>query len=218
MDTINILIADDHEVIHNGIRDILRSHKSYKITGNAYNGEEVIEKALQIKPDIIFMDISMPKITGIEAVKILSKKLPGTKIIALTQHEENEYLMQIIKAGGNGYLLKNAKKEEFINAIETVMQGGRYLCKKLTEQIVDTMILRDSGNENDDNIHLTNREIEIIQRIANDQSNQEIANELLISLRTVETHRRNLMQKLKVKSVVSLLKYAAKKNLIDFKK
>lgn len=218
METINILIADDHEVIHNGIEDILKSHSNFKIVGNAFNGEEAIEKALQLKPDIIFMDISMPEITGIEAIKILSKKLPGTKIIALTQHEENEYVIQTLKAGGKGYLFKNAKKDEFINAIETVIKGGRYCCNKFTEQMVDAMLLKETGNENENNINLTNREIEIIRKIAQDKNNQEIADELSISLRTVETHRRNLMQKLKAKSVVSLLKYAAKKNIIDFKK
>jgi len=218
METISILIADDHEIIHNGIKDILKSHSKYKITGNAFDGEEAIEKALHLQPDIIFMDISMPKITGIEAIKILSKKLPDIKIIALTQHEENEYVVQVLKAGGKGYLFKNAKKDEFINAIETVLKGGRYCCNELTGQMVDAMLLRDSGNEDENNINLTNREIEIIQKIAQDKNNHEIADELNISLRTVETHRRNLMQKLKAKSVVSLLNYAAKKNLIDFKK
>lgn len=218
METINILIADDHEVIHNGIKDILKSHSNYTIVGNAFNGEEAIEKAIELQPDIIFMDISMPKINGIEAIKTLSKKLPSIKIIALSQHEENEYVIEALKAGGKGYLFKNSKKDEFINAIETVVKGGRYYCNELTEQMVDKMLFKDTKNEDKDNINLTNREIEIIQKIAQDKSNQEIADELNISLRTVETHRRNLMQKLKAKSVVSLLKYAAKKNLIDLKK
>ena len=218
MKKINILIADDHEVIHNGIRDILRSNIRYSIIGNAYDGEEAIEKALKLKPDIIFMDISMPKLSGIEAIKIIIKKLPNTKILALTQHDENEYVVQILRAGGHGYLLKNSKKEEFIEAVESVLQGKRYLSNQLSEQMINNVLEQLSDNEitDQEEIHLTRREIEIIQKIADDKSNQEIADELHLSVRTVETHRRNLMQKLKVNSVVALLKYAAQHNIISF--
>ncbi len=218
MEKVEILIADDHEVIHNGIRDILRTHTNYTIVGNAYDGEEAIEKALELKPDIIFMDISMPKLNGIEAIKVIAKKLSNTKILALTQHEENEYILQILKAGGNGYLLKNSKKEEFIEAIETVIKGNRYLSPKLSERMINNVLEQvSSKNETKpDEVHLTRREIEIIQKIADDKSNLEIADELHLSVRTVETHRRNLMQKLKVNSVVALLKYATQNNIITF--
>ncbi len=218
MKKINILIADDHEVIHNGIRDILRSHKRYSIIGNAYDGEEAIEKALQLRPDIIFMDISMPILSGIEAIKVITNKLPNTKILALTQHDENEYVVQILRAGGHGYLLKNSKKEEFIEAVESVLQGKRYLSNQLSEQMINNVLeqLSDQEKTVQEDIHLTRREIEIIQKVADDKSNQEIADELHLSVRTVETHRRNLMQKLKVNSVVALLKYAAQHNIISF--
>jgi len=218
MEKVKILIADDHEVIHNGIRDILKTHSQYTIIGNAYNGEEAIEKALELKPDIIFMDISMPKLNGIEAIKVISKKLTRTKILALTQHEENEYILQILKAGGNGYLLKNSKKEEFIEAIESVILGNRYLSSELSERMINTVLKQVTGAEakTQDEVHLTRREIEIIQKIADDKSNLEIADELHLSVRTIETHRRNLMQKLKVNSVVALLKYATQHNIITF--
>lgn len=218
MEIVNILIADDHEVIHNGIRDILRTFTNYKIVGNAYDGEEAITKAIELNPDIIFMDISMPKLNGIEAIKVIAKKLNNTKILALTQHEENEYILQILKAGGNGYLLKNSKKEEFIEAIHTVLDGKRYLSPKLSERMINNVLEQVSGGDtkSEDEVHLTRREIEIIQKIADDKSNLEIADELHLSVRTVETHRRNLMQKLKVNSVVALLKYATQNNIISF--
>jgi len=164
------------------------------------------------------MDISMPKLSGIEAIKVITKKLPESKILALTQHEENEYVVQILKAGGHGYLLKNSKKEEFIEAVESVLQGKRYLSNQLSEQMINNVLEQLSDNEitDQEEIHLTRREIEIIQKIADDKSNQEIADELHLSVRTVETHRRNLMQKLKVNSVVALLKYAAQHNIISF--
>ena len=218
MEIVKILIADDHELILNGIRDMLKNVKRYRIVGQASNGEEAVEKALELEPDVIFMDISMPVLNGIEATKIIVDKLPGIKILALTQHEENDYVMQILGAGGYGYLLKNSKKEEFIEAIESVLEGNKYLSKQISEQMINSMVSRGSRGqeEEQEEIPLTKREMEIIQKIADDMSNQQIADELHISLRTVETHRRNIMQKLKVNTVVSLLKYAAQHNIVSF--
>ncbi len=219
MENINILIVDDHQLIINGISDILRPIKNYKIIGNATNGKEAIAEALKLKPDIIFMDISMPIMNGLDATKIIAEKLPNTKILALTQHEEKEYVNQIFNYGGSGYLLKNSKKEEFVAAIESVMSGNKYLSKHVSDLMLKDLLNKKEGNSTEDlSIKLTPREKEIIKKIAEDLSNQEIADKLFISLRTVETHRRNLMQKLKVKSVVSLLKYAAKHNIIKFDK
>ena len=218
MDIVSILIVDDHQLILNGITEMLKPVKNIKIIGRAMDGKEAIEKAMELKPDIIFMDISMPVLNGIEATRIITDKLPEVKILALTQHEENEYVVQVLNAGGSGYLLKNSKKEEFELAIETVLNGNKYLNKEMADQMITSLVQQNSATQEDkqEEIHLTKREIEIIQKIADDLSNQQIANELNISLRTVETHRRNLMQKLKVKTVVALLKYAAKRNIISF--
>lgn len=144
--------------------------------------------------------------------------MPEIKILALTQHEENEYVVEILKAGGSGYLLKNSSKKEFVNAIESILAGNKVFSDKISEQLINGLINPPSEaiQTDDEEIPLTKREIEIIQKIADDMSNQEIADELHISLRTVETHRRNLMQKLNVKTVVALLKYAAQHNIISF--
>lgn len=218
METIRILIVDDHQLILNGISDMLRPIKQYKIVGRASNGREAVEKALSLKPDLIFMDISMPVMNGIEATKIISQELPSVKILALTQHEEREYVKQILKSGGSGYLLKNSKKDEFLEAIESVLAGKHYLSKEISEQMINDFISTEQDKSQEDkDVTLTKRETEIIKKIADELSNQEIADELHISLRTVETHRRNIMQKLKVKSVVSLLKYAAQHDIISFK-
>ena len=218
MEAVKILIADDHELIHNGIRDMLRPIKKYKIIGKAMNGKEAIDMTLELKPEIVFMDISMPVINGIEATKIIVDRLPGIKILALTQHEENEYVIQVLKSGGYGYLLKNSKKEEFVEAIETVLSGKKYVSKEISAQMINDLAHSDVQNQGQDknDITLTKREKEIIQKIADDMSNQQIADELHISLRTVETHRRNIMQKLKVNTVVALLKYATQHNIISF--
>lgn len=218
MEIVRILIADDHQLILNGISDMLRPIKKYKIVGRANNGIEAVEKALSLKPDLIFMDISMPVLNGIEATKIITQKLPSVKILALTQHEEREYVKQMVKSGGSGYLLKNSKKDEFVEAIEAVTSGKHYLSKQISEQIINDVITTEQGSwAEEEEVTLTKREKEIVKKIADELSNQEIANELHISLRTVETHRRNIMQKLKVKSVVSLLKYAAQHDIISFK-
>lgn len=214
METISILIADDHKIIHNGIADILKSLEYLEIIGHAFNGQEAMEQALALHPDIIFMDIAMPELNGIEATRLIRKENSHSKIIALTQYDENEYVIQFLKAGGNGYLLKNSKKDEFVAAIETVLNNQRYLNYELSQQLLNSVIGNGSAPE-EKKVHLTRREIEIIKKIAEEKHNQEIADDLNISLRTVETHRRNIMQKLEAKSVISLLKYASQHKLID---
>jgi len=218
MGTIKILIADDHELIHNGIMDMLRPINKYKIVGKALNGNEAVEKALALKPDIILMDINMPELNGIEATKIIIERLPESKVIALTQHEDSEYVTQFLRSGGKGYLLKNSKKEEFVDAIETIFHGKKYLSKEISARMANEFMEQTISSKpaEDHKVTLTKREREIIQKIADDMSNQQIADELHISLRTVETHRRNIMQKLKVNTVVALLKYASQHNIISF--
>jgi DNA-binding NarL/FixJ family response regulator len=210
-----ILIADDNEIIHNGIVDILKSQENLDILGHAYNGEEACELCRKLQPDIIFMDIAMPVLNGIEATSEIRKENSQSKIIALTQYEENEYVVQFLNAGGNGYMLKNSKKEECINAIDTVLKNHRYLSYELSNNLLDAVINPGSQKDDQAKVHLTRREIEIIKKIAEEKNNQEIADELFISLRTVETHRRNIMQKLEAKSVIALLKYASQQGLID---
>lgn len=218
MKQINILIVDDHELIINGIKSMLKNIKHFNIVGEASNGIEAIEKTETFLPDVIIMDISMPLLNGIEACSIIVNKFPNIKILALTQHEDNEYIIQMNKAGAFGYLLKNSKKEEFIEAINTVASGNKYFSRKISELLLSNIMIQNLATEeiNKNEVPLTKREIEIIRKIVNDMSNQKIADDLHISLRTVETHRRNLMQKLNVKSVVSLIKYAAANNLIKF--
>jgi len=216
MESINILIADDHEIIHSGIGAILSSRPDYKIAGHAYNGKEAVEQAILLNPHIIFMDISMPLMNGIEATKEIKKVSPFVKVIALSQHEEMEYIRQMLKNGGDGYILKNSKKEDFFTAIDTVLKNMRYLSYELSEKLINSSLSKNHEHEMDEEVHITPRETEIIQEIAEGKSNHQIADNLNISLRTVETHRRNIMQKLKVNTVVALIKYAATHKLIDF--
>lgn len=220
MDRIKILIADDHLLIVNGLKSMLEPIEEIKIVGTAGGGREAVEKAALLKPQVIIMDISMPDLSGIEATRMILKENPEIKILALTQHEDGEYIMQMTNAGVYGYLLKNSMKEEFIEAIFKVSQGEKYFSKEISHLLLNRLLRVNNGNdsENKNKVILTKREREIVQKIAEERSNAQIAEELNISLRTVETHRRNIMQKLNVKSVVSLLKYALENQIITIRK
>ena len=216
MKRIKILIVDDHDLIINGIKSLLASIDSFHIIGEAMNGQQAVEQSIKLNPDVIIMDISMPIMSGIEATKIILEKLPNIKVLALTQHEDSEYVKQVMKAGGSGYLLKNSKKADFVKAINDVYEGKSYFSKKISELLLNNLIDNEPNKDEDENkINLTKREKEIIQKIASELNNTQIADELNISLRTVETHRRNIMQKLDMKNVVSLIKYAVSNNLIN---
>ena len=159
----------------------------------------------------------MPVLSGIEASKLIIKKIPEIKILALTQHEDNEYVLQMMNAGAYGYLLKNTRKEEFIEAIYSVFKSEKYFSKKISNLLLNNLLQSKKANieEDETNVTLTKREKEIITKIAEEMSNQQIADNLNISLRTVETHRRNIMQKLDVKNAVSLVRYAVQHHLIS---
>lgn len=217
MKKIRILIVDDHQLIINGIRAMLEPIETFSIVGEANDGKEAILKAVELTPDVIIMDISMPELSGFESSQIILKKLPNTKILALTQHEESEYVMQMMNAGAFGYLLKNTRKEEFIEAIKTVSRGEKYFGKKISDLLLNNLIQSKQNNKEEDKaeVKLTKREKEIIQKIAEELSNQQIADKLNISLRTVETHRRNIMQKLDVNNAVSLIRYAVQNHLVS---
>lgn len=206
-----IIIADDHDLIHIGIKNIFSGESKYSIVGHAYSGKEAIEKAIELNPDIIFMDISMPDGNGIYATQEILKKNPNIKIIALSQYDNNEYLSQMINSGCSGYLLKNSRKEEIFEALKTVFEGNKYM----NPNMINKFFAYESKSKQSIEQKLTKRELEILKNIAKGKNNPEIADELNISIRTVETHRRNLMQKLKVNSVVELLRYATKFNLIE---
>ena len=217
MEKIKIIIVDDHQLIVNGLKVMLEPFDGFEIIGEANDGSMAVAMAAELKPDVIIMDISMPVLSGIEASKRNLQNNPEIKILALTQHEDNEYVLQMLNAGGYGYLLKNSRKEEFIEAILSVFRGEKYFSKKISNLLLNNLLpdKKIVTEENNKKITLTKREKEITKKIAEEMSNQQIANNLNISLRTVETHRRNIMQKLNVKSAVSLVRYAVQSQLIS---
>lgn len=216
MEKIKILLVDDHYIITDGLAAMLSQIKEYEIVGEARDGIEALEKVKELKPDFLIVDISMPKMNGIELTKKLREKNSTIKILVLTQHEKSEYIFQMLKSGADGYLLKNSNKNELITAIKSISEGNKYFGKKISDIVINNYVSNNDTEKEDSmesDMLLTKREIEIIKLIVKDKSNQEIADNLNISLRTVETHRRNIMQKLNVKTVVALVRYALNKNI-----
>ncbi|MCI0449159.1 MAG: response regulator transcription factor [Chlorobi bacterium] len=218
MKTTKILIVDDHEVVRDGLKNILTSLDNISVTGEAGNGEDAVKMYSSLKPDLVIMDISMPGMNGIEATRIIKEKDPEAKILILTMHDNQEYLNQIIRSGAKGFILKNTDKEELLDAVKTVASGDNFFSKDISKLIIDNYIRTAKETEKNDGykeVPLTKREIEILKLIASGYSNQEIANILYISYNTVDTHRKNIMHKLSIKNTAGLVRYAIEKGLIS---
>jgi len=211
MDKIRILLADDHPLIRCGIATLLQSYKDFEIVGEAQDGEEAVEKTKVLKPDVLIIDLSMPKLSGIEATGIITKKHPDVKVLVLTMHENEEYVYQILKSGAGGYVLKSAGKEELSAAIRAVAKGEKFFSPRVSEIMAESYVRRREGGETSSKVEmipLTRREKEILRLVVTGLTNQQIADQLCISPRTVDTHRTNIMQKLDIHDVANLVRYA----------
>lgn len=215
---ITVLIVDDHKIIRDGIKSLLEDAPNIQIVGEASNGLEAIEFFKKQPTDIVIMDIRMPEMGGIETTKFLTDNYPGVKILALTMHDEEAFISKMLHAGASGYLLKNVGKEEFITAIHKIYKGENYfsldVATKMMTKFMSSKPVEDDEAVEDDDLQLTKREIEVIKLIAEGLTSQDIADKLFISPRTVDTHRRNLLQKLNVKNTAELIKYAIKHNIV----
>ncbi len=220
-----ILIADDHSVVRSGVRALLKSSPSYRVVAEAADGEEAVALARRHKPDIVMMDVSMPRMNGIEATRTLRREVPDAKVIILTVHEDEEYVFQMLKAGASGYVLKSAGKKEIFAAIESALSGERFFSPGVSRLIIDGFIHRndnerepqrktDHASPSRSLTQLTKRETEILQLIAQGSTNREIAKTLFLSIRTVNTHRTNLMQKLDLHDTARLVRYAIENGLV----
>ena len=198
---IEILITDDHSIIRDGLKSMLANHPDIQVVAQAANGSEAIDFLKKHSVDIVLMDISMPILNGIEATKFITKQFPATRVIALSVHEENEYLRYMINEGARGYLSKDVSRDELIEAILAVAKGKKYFSSVIFDRLT-------AGSLSAEMPILTEREIEILRLITSEMTNQEIAEKLSLSVRTIDTHRRNILQKLKVKNTAGLVKYA----------
>lgn len=217
MNNIRILITDDHPMFRHGIRQLLSGQPEIKRIDEASSGNETLEMLKKQDFDIVIMDIKMPGLSGIDTTREIKRKHPNVRVLAISMYDEHPYIVKMMKAGAMGYLLKNSRKEDLMCAIERVMEGERYFSEEVANIMMTGIVegKRIYDTEDDFDVTLTKRELEIISMIAEEMTNVEIGERLDISPRTVDTHRRNLLQKLKVKNTAGLVKFAMRNNLLD---
>jgi len=211
---IRVLIVDDHTILRDGIRSLLESQEDIIVVGEAGDGEEAIELADKLLPDIVLMDISMPKINGLEATRAIKNRHPHIKVLILTQHDNREYISPALGLGAAGYVLKRSGRREMLNAIRQVHEQGAFLSNNIAQEVLQDYSQAGRPNEEDEN-HLTDRERQVLQLIVQGKSNKEIALELGISPKTVSVHRTNLMSKLNVQNTVELIRFATSHPLLS---
>lgn len=209
---IKILIADDHQLIIEGVKMLFAGQHDFKIIGTASNGVELIKNAKSLSPDVIITDINMPVMDGITAIKILKEKIPSMKIIALTMYSDDQTIIKTLNAGANGFLLKDSNKEEIFSAVKAVYNGDSYY-DNLTSVKMAKMITTGSFSDQDIN-KFSSREMEILKLICNGLSNKEIASKVDLSTRSVEGHKSKIMEKMGVSNNIQIVLYAIKNNLI----
>lgn len=215
MAPIRVLIVDDQQMIREGISLILKSHPDIEVVGEAANGREGLAKVEETEPDVVLMDISMPELNGIDATVMVKRRFPQVKVLTLTVHDAEGYILQLLRAGASGYIVKKAAGDELVEAIRSVQRGDYYLHPTVTRQVIEEYMrhIREGTRGPED--LLTARERQIVQLAAEGYKNREIAERLNISLKTVETHRANVMQKLNISDRVELVRYAIRAGIIE---
>lgn len=217
MDKTRVLLAEDHTIVRKGLRSLLDKETGIKVVGEAEDGRKAIVKAEELHPDVVVMDIAMPGLNGLEATRQIKKRFPDMKIIILTMHANEEYILQSLKAGASGYLVKKAAPAELISAINAVHKGDSFLSPSISRTVIDEYIRRSKEiSEGEEGFEqLTVREREVLQLIAEGHKTREIAELLYISIKTVETHRSHIMNKLDIHSTAELTRYAIRKGIIS---
>lgn len=210
---IKLAIADDHKLFREGLINLLSEAKDIEVVAQASNGEEAIEVAKQYRPDIFIMDISMPLKNGIEATAVIHDEAPEVKVIAISMHSEKSFIKGMLDAGAQGFLLKSCNYTQVVDAINTVMSGKKYLDGDVTDALINDYVGNAPRADHPKEV-LSKRELEILKLYAEGKSSQEIADSLFISVKTVGTHKQNILEKLNLSSTADLVKYALKQGII----
>jgi len=209
MKKIRLVLADDHPMIRAGFKTLLSQSNDIEVAGEADSGQELMKVVSALKPDVALVDMNMPGMSGLEAMEKLHATFPEIKFVVLTMHEEREYVQKALKAGAAGYLLKNIDREELVSAIRAVFNGGKYFSPEITSILADTVARPASTEE------ITPREKEVLELVATGHSTKQIADKLGISIRTVETHRINMLKKLEVNNSAELIRKAFELGLLS---
>ena len=217
-DALRILVADDHEVVRRGVRTLLESEPGWVVCAEAVNGREAVEAAKRLRPDIAVLDIGMEELNGLEAARQIRKLVPETEILILTIHESEEVIREVLAAGARGYVLKSDAGRDLVTAVSTLRRHKPFLTTRLAELMLDGFIEGGEGGASAPvrrNGRLTPREREFLQLLAEGRSNKEIADVLGVSVKTAETHRKNIMRKLDLHSAGQLVRYAIRHRIIE---
>ncbi|MBI4277283.1 MAG: response regulator transcription factor [Armatimonadetes bacterium] len=216
MSRIRVLLADDHTVVREGVRVILTAQPDIEVVGEAATGREAVDLSRRLKPDVVVMDVSMPDLNGIEATRVIKQEMPEINVLGLTMHEDEAYVFQLLKAGASGYVLKRAAAHDLVEGVRAASRGEAFLYPSVAKAVVEDYLRRlESGGEREKYDGLTEREREILTLVAEGFTNQQIAEKLYISVKTVQTHRAHIMEKLGLHDRAELVRYAIRKGLIE---
>jgi DNA-binding NarL/FixJ family response regulator len=216
MEKIKVLLADDHTIVRQGLKVLLEAEPDIAVVGEAGNGREAVQMTKKILPDVVVMDIAMPGLNGLEATRQIVKEVPSAKLLVLSSYNDDEYVHQVTSAGATGYLLKQTAATELIRAVRETRRGNAYFSPAISKRLVERYreaFLKDAPSKHQ-NDQLTSRESEVLQLIAEGLANKQIAGELCISIKTVEKHRQQLMNKLNIHDIAGLTRYAISKGVI----
>jgi DNA-binding NarL/FixJ family response regulator len=213
---VRILIADDHEIVRRGLRALVDNQPNWMVVGEAVTGRDAIEKAKESTPDVAIIDIGMPELNGLEATRQILKLLPQTEVLILTMHESEQIVREVLAAGARGYVLKSDAGKDLVAAVDALCQHRTFFSSKVSEMLLHTYLRHGDRAEPAEisRSRLTAREREIVQLLAEGKSNKEVAQTLNISIKTAETHRTNIMNKLDLRSITELVRYAVRNNIV----
>ena len=223
--SLQLLIADDHEIVRRGLRAILETRQDWTVVAEAVTGRQAIDQAREHPPDIAILDIGMPELNGLEATRQILKLLPQTEVLILTMHESEQIVREVLAAGARGYVLKSDAGRDLVAAVEALRDHRTFFSSKISDMLLTSYLRQPERNNNSNNneptaepsgrSRLTAREREIVQLLAEGKSNKEVAQMLNISIKTAETHRTNIMNKLDLRSITELVRYAVRNNIVE---
>lgn len=215
MGRIRVLLADDHAMVRQGVRALLEAEAFVEVVGEAADGREAIAKAEELRPDIVITDIGMPGLNGLEATRRIASLVPPIKVLVLTMYDDERYVQRILRAGASGYVLKQAVSADLVTAIQSIWQGESYLSPAISKKLINAFVRNGhTASAEDPYDLLTDREREVLQLVAEGHTNREIAELIYVGVKTVETHRANVMDKLGVRGLASLVRFAISRGLI----
>ena len=215
MTTIRVLLADDHKIIRDGLKTLIEKEAGMEVIAEAENGRKTVRLAQKLHPNVVIMDVTMPDMNGIDATRKIMEETPGVRVIGLSMHSDRRYVLGMLEAGACGYLLKDCAFEELATAIRNVAEGNTYLSPRIAEVVVQGYLDKAPGPSHGSGAVLTPREREVLQLLAEGMAAKEIASHLNVSVKTVETHRRNMMEKLNMRGIAELTKYAVREGLVS---